>query len=232
MNPMTEKQLERMLRNALAGADLERAVEGVLARAEKDGLIDVAYTEIDSPFGKMLIAGSERGVLRVAFPHREWDKLLDQIAEQISPRVLEAPERLDEPRRQLDRLLRGQAPRVRPAARLAAHARLPEPRPARDRPDSLRRDPQLRLDRRAGGNPRAFRAAGTACGANPLPPIVPCHRVVPAGGGIGSYGGGPEMKRALLELEGALASREGREGRILGSIEVRSEGVRLATMSN
>jgi methylated-DNA-[protein]-cysteine S-methyltransferase len=67
---MTEKQLERMLRNAPAGADLERAVQGVLARAEKDGLIDVAYTEIDSPFGKMLIAGSERGVLRVAFPHR------------------------------------------------------------------------------------------------------------------------------------------------------------------
>jgi len=204
MNPMTEKQLERMLRNAPAGADLERAVEGMLARAEKDGLIDVAYTEIDSPFGKMLIAGSERGVLRVAFPHREWNKLLDQIAEQISPRVLEAPERLDEPRRQLDeyfegkrrdfdlpldwRLTRGFQNRAQHAI-----ARIPY---------GETRNYSWIAEK--AGNPRAFRAAGTACGANPLPPIVPCHRVVPAGGGIGSYGGGPEMKRALLELEGVL----------------------------
>ena len=73
-----------------------------------------------------------------------------------------------------------------------------------DRPHPLRQDDQLRRARRQAGNPRAFRAAGTACGANPLPLIVPCHRVLPAGGGVGNYGGGPEMKRALLELEGAL----------------------------
>jgi len=204
MNPMTEKQLERMLRNAPAGADLERAVEGVLARAEKDGLIDVAYTEIDSPFGKMLIAGSERGVLRVAFPHREWNKLLDQIAEQISPRVLEAPERLDEPRRQLDEYFEGKRREFDlPLDWRLTHGFQNRAQHAIARiPYGETRNYGWIAER--AGNPRAFRAAGTACGANPLPPIVPCHRVVPAGGGIGSYGGGPEMKRALLELEGAL----------------------------
>jgi methylated-DNA-[protein]-cysteine S-methyltransferase len=204
MNPMTEKQLERMLRNAPAGADLERAVEGVLARAEKDGLIDVAYTEIDSPFGKMLIAGSERGILWVAFPHREWDELLDQIAAQISPRVLEAPERLDEPRRQLDEYFEGK----RREFDLPLDWRLTHGFQKRAQ-HAIARIPYGETRNYAwiaekAGNPRAYRAAGTACGANHLPPIVPCHRVVPASGGIGNYGGGPEMKKALLELEGAL----------------------------
>jgi methylated-DNA-[protein]-cysteine S-methyltransferase len=204
MTPMTKKELEQALRGGPEPGDLDRAIGRLLARAEGDGLIDVAYAHVDSPFGQMMVAGTDRGIVRVAFPHRPFDALLEQIAEVISPRVLEAPERLDEVRRQLEAYFEGR-----------------------------RRDFDLRLDWRLthgfqnraqhaiaripygqtrnyswiakqAGSPGAFRAAGTACGANPLPPIVPCHRVVPAGGGIGNYGGGPEMKRALLELEGAL----------------------------
>jgi methylated-DNA-[protein]-cysteine S-methyltransferase len=205
------EELERALRSGSGGSgDLAAATGGLIARAEKEGLIDVAYTEVDSPFGKMLVAGSDRGLLRVAFPHRkgdalrDWSALLEEIATVISPRMLEAPERLDDVRRQLDAYFEGKL-----------------------------RDFDLKLDWRlthgfqnkaqraiaripygqtksygeiaaAAGNPRAFRAAGTACGANPLPPIVPCHRVLPASGGVGNYGGGPDMKKALLKLEGAL----------------------------
>jgi methylated-DNA-[protein]-cysteine S-methyltransferase len=204
MNPITEKQLERMLRAATEGAELNRAVEGVLDRAERDGLIDVAYTEIDSPFGKMMIAGSERGILRVAFPHRRFDEILEQIAERISPRVLEAPGRLDEPRRQLDEYFEGK----RREFDLPLDWRLTHGFQNRAQ-HAIARIPYGETRTYSwiaekAGNPRAYRAAGTACGANVLPPIVPCHRVVPAGGGIGNYGGGPEMKRALLELEGAV----------------------------
>lgn len=216
MTPMTEKQLERALREAAAGgadrsAELERARQRLLTRAESDGLVDVAYAEIDSPFGKMLVAGTERGIVRAALPHRRgtasrpWDALLEEIAEVISPRILEAPERLDDARRQIEAYFEGrlhefelpldwrlthgfQGKAIRQIARIPYGETLT----------------YAELAARAG-NPRAFRAAGTACGANPLPPIVPCHRVLPSTGGVGSYGGGPEMKRALLELEGALA---------------------------
>ncbi|MGH2957822.1 MAG: methylated-DNA--[protein]-cysteine S-methyltransferase [Solirubrobacterales bacterium] len=208
MTPMTEKQLERALREAagrgVGGADLERARRGLLAGAEDDGLLDVAYTELDSPFGKMLVAGTERGLVRVAWPHREWDSLLEEIAEVISPRILEAPGRLDEARRQLDAYFEGGLHRFDlPLDWRLTHgfqgkairqiARIPYGKTLTYRELATR-----------AGNPRAFRAAGTACGANPLPPIVPCHRVLPSSGGVGSYGGGPEMKRALLELEGAI----------------------------
>ena len=158
----------------------------------------------------MLVVGTERGILRVAFPHRkgtgtrEWEALLDEIADVVSPRVLEAPERLDDVRRQLDDYFEGR----RREFDLPLDWRLTKGFQGKAI-HQIARIPYGKtisygeLAARAG-NPRAFRAAGTACGANPLPPIVPCHRVLPAGGGVGNYGGGPEMKRALLELEGAL----------------------------
>jgi methylated-DNA-[protein]-cysteine S-methyltransferase len=212
MNGITEKELRGMLRDAALGADVESATRGLIARAERDGLVDVAYAEVDSPFGKMLVAGTDRGLVRVAFPHRkgdalrDWEALLEEIATVISPRILEAPERLDDARRQLDDYFEGRRHEFDlpldwrlthgfqgKAIRQIAHIPYGETLTYKE------------LAARAG-NPRAFRAAGTACGANPLPPIVPCHRVLPSTGGIGSYGGGPEMKRALLELEGALAT--------------------------
>jgi methylated-DNA-[protein]-cysteine S-methyltransferase len=210
MTRPTEKQLERALRRGIGGGDLEGATKGLLARAEREGLIDVAYTEVDSPFGKMLVAGTDRGLIRVAFPHRkgtatrDWEALLEEIATVVSPRILESPERLDDVRRQLDEYFEGsrrdfdlsldwRLARGFQAKAIKQIARIPYGRTVT----------YTELAAKAG-NPRAVRAAGTACGANPLPPIVPCHRVLPTGGGVGNYGGGPEMKRALLELEGAL----------------------------
>jgi methylated-DNA-[protein]-cysteine S-methyltransferase len=210
MTKLTEKKLEKALRDGVAGGDLERATLGLLARAEDEGLIDVAYAEVDSPFGTMLVAGTDRGLVRVAFPHRkgdrlrDWEALLEEIAEVISPRILEAPDRLDDARRQLDDYFEGRRREFKlPLDWRLTHgfhgkairqiARIPYGKTLTYRELAAK-----------AGNPRAFRAAGTACGANPLPPIVPCHRVLPAGGGVGNYGGGPEMKRALLELEGVL----------------------------
>jgi methylated-DNA-[protein]-cysteine S-methyltransferase len=152
----------------------------------------------------MLVAGTDRGLIRVAFPHRPQEQLLEEIADVVSPRILEAPARLDDARRQLDeyfegrrhdfdldldwRLTKGfQGKAIRQIARIPYGKTLT----------------YTQLAAKAG-SPRAVRAAGTACGANPLPPIVPCHRVLPAGGGVGNYGGGPEMKEALLKLEGVL----------------------------
>jgi methylated-DNA-[protein]-cysteine S-methyltransferase len=202
--PRTDLDPEIALREAAAAAKPVRAgaTERLIARAAEESLLDVAYAEVDSPFGRLLVAGTERGVLRVALPPYEWDSLLEQIAAEISPRVLEAPERLDHVCRQLGEYFEGRRRdfdlpldwRLTHGFRSKAQhaiARIPY--------GETRSYGQIAA---AAGNPRAFRAAGTACGSNPLPPIVPCHRVVPAGGGVGSYGGGPEMKRALLELEG------------------------------
>lgn len=202
--------VERALKSAGAGIELDRLERSLRERAERDGLLDVAYTTVDSPFGEMLVAGTELGIIRVAFPHRkgtatrEWEALLDEIAAKVSPRILEAPDRLDDVRRQLDAYFEGKLRdfNVPLDWRLttgfqgkAIHeiAHIPYGKTIS----------YAELAARAG-NPRAFRAVGTACGANPLPPIVPCHRVLPSSGGIGNYGGGPDMKRALLELEGAL----------------------------
>ena len=203
-------KLEKMLRQAPAGADLDRAVGGVLARAERDGLIDVAYATVDSPFGKLLVARTDRGVVRLKLPsHRgnqiSDDEALADLATYVSPRVLEAPARLDEERRELEEYFDGKRDHfdvpvdwaLTPAGfrsrALHAVARIPY--------GETRTYGQIA---KQAGNARAFRAAGTACGRNPIPLIVPCHRVLQSGGGVGNYGGGPEMKRALLDLEGSL----------------------------
>ena len=210
MNPLSDNQLEKMLKQAPSTTDLNRAVQGVLARAERDGLIDVAYAEVDSPFGKLLVARTDRGVVRLKLPGgRDGlispDETLEDLAANISPRVLEAPSRLDEERRELEEYFEGRrqefdvpvdwsltSPGFRSRA-LHAVARIPY--------GKTKTYAQIA---KSAGNPRAFRAAGTACGHNPIPLIVPCHRVVQSGGGIGNYGGGPEMKKALLDLEGVL----------------------------
>ncbi len=210
MNPLSDKQLEEMLRNSPPAGDLDRAVQGVLAQAERDGLVDVAYASVDSPFGKLLVARTDRGVVRLKLPggrdsQVSDDEALEALATYVSPRVLEAPSRLDEERRELEEYFEGKRDHFdvpvdwsltsagfRSRA-LHAVARIP-----------YGKTKTYAEIAKAAGNDRAFRAAGTACGRNPIPLIVPCHRVVQSGGGIGNYGGGPEMKRALLDLEGAL----------------------------
>ena len=210
MNPLTEKQLEKMLRQTPADTDLDRAVQGLLARAERDGLIDVAYATVDSPFGELLVARTDRGVVRLALPthrgsQRSRDEVLEELATVVSPRVLESPKRLDEERRELEDYFEGAPAGVRRPRRLEPDlARIPQPSAPRRRPDPVREDQDLRRGREVGRQPARLPRGGDACGHNPVPLIVPCHRVVQSGGGIGNYGGGPEMKRGLLDLEGAL----------------------------
>jgi methylated-DNA-[protein]-cysteine S-methyltransferase len=210
MNPLSDKQLEKMLKQAPETADLDSAVQGLLARAERDGLIDIAYTEVDSPFGELLVARTDRGVVRVALPidrgrQRPHEEVLEDLATYVSPRILESPKRLDEERRELEQYFEGKRDHFEVPVDWAL-----TPAGFRNRAlHAVARIPYGKVKTyteiaKAAGSPRAFRAAGTACGHNPIPVIVPCHRVVPSSGGIGNYGGGPDMKRALLDFEGAL----------------------------
>jgi len=185
-------------------ASLQRLAE----RADAEGLLDVAYATVDSPFGPLLIAATPRGLVRVNLPAYDPEETLEELAARISPRVLEAPERLDDARRELDLYFEGKLTEFG----LPIDWRLT---------DGFRKKVQRAIARipygqtrtytdmaRSAGNERAVRAAGTACGSNPIPIVVPCHRVLRTGGGLGGYGGGLPMKEALLDLEGRrVASR-------------------------
>ncbi len=181
-------------------ASLNRLTE----RAAEEGLLDVAYTSADSPFGALLLATTPRGLVRVGLPNQDPDELLTDLAERVSPRVLEAPAPLEQARRELDLYFEGKLT----GFDLALDWRLTEGFRARVQ-RAIARIPygQTRSYTqmaKSAGNERAVRAAGTACGSNPLPLIVPCHRVLRSGGGLGGYGGGLPMKEALLRLEGVL----------------------------
>jgi methylated-DNA-[protein]-cysteine S-methyltransferase len=176
----------------------------LIRRAELEGLLDVAYAETDSPVGKLLLATTPRGLVKVSFPIQPLDEVLERLAREISPRVLEAPAQLDDARRELDHYFEGSLRDFdlpldwrlthgfyRKVLRATAHIPYGQTRSYSE------------MAKRAG-SPRAVRATGSALGSNPLPIVVPCHRVLRRGGALGGYGGGIEMKRTLLELEGAL----------------------------
>jgi methylated-DNA-[protein]-cysteine S-methyltransferase len=186
---------------------MKSSLEHLADRAAADGLLDVAYAIADSPFGPLLLATTPRGLVKLSLPNYDPEEALEDLAARISPRVLEAPARLDEVRRQLDDHFEGrlhefdlpldwQLSRGFRRRALRAIDRIPYGR-TRSYTDIAR----------GAGNERAVRAAGTACGANPIPIVVPCHRVLRSGGGLGGYGGGLAMKEALLEMEGALGRR-------------------------
>jgi len=177
------------------------AADKFKARAAEEGLLDVAYVHTDSPFGPLLLAQTKRGLVRVGLPNQDSDELLVDLAARVSPRVLEAPAELDEVRRELDLYFEGKLTEFD----LPIDWQLT---------DGFRKKVQRAINRipygqtrtytdmaRSAGNERAVRAAGTACGSNPIPIVVPCHRVLRTGGGLGGYGGGLPMKEALLELE-------------------------------
>ncbi len=195
---------ERALRRTSHHHDrASAAAEAFVQRAGREGLIDVAYTTIDGPVGKLLVAGTKRGLVRVAYsgylPH---DKVLLELAEDLSPRVLEAPGQLDPVRRQLEEYFEGR----RTSFDLKLDWRLSHGFGQR----VLRHTARIpyghvstyKTVAAAAGSPRGARAAGNALGANPLPIVVPCHRVLHTGGGMGGYGGGLERKEFLLTLEG------------------------------
>jgi methylated-DNA-[protein]-cysteine S-methyltransferase len=183
----------------------ERLAGALTEHAEGEGLLDIAYAPLDTPLGVATVAGTDRGLIRVMLPNEDREQSLERLAREVSPRILAAPGRLDLARRELDEYFAGR----RRAFDLGIDLRLVHAAFQRRVLEALRDvgfGQTLTYGEIAAraGNPRAYRAAGTAVGSNPLPIVVPCHRVVRAGGELGNYGGGPEMKRFLLQLEGAL----------------------------
>ena len=171
--------------------------------AEAEGLLDVAYTTIDSPVGTLLLAATPKGLVRVAYDIEDHDRVLAALSQRLSPRVLRAPRRLDAAARELDEYFTRQRRAfdlpldlsLSTGFRRLVQRRLPEIGYGQTR--TYRQVADL------VGNPKAVRAVGTACATNPLPVVVPCHRVLRADGTPGGYVGGPGAKNALLSLEAA-----------------------------
>jgi methylated-DNA-[protein]-cysteine S-methyltransferase len=183
---------------------IDASIDKLRERAAAEGLLDVAYTRTDSPFGPLLLAATPRGLVRVGLPNQDEEALLEELAAKVSPRVLEAAAPLEEARRELDRYFAGERERFELALdwSLTGGFQGRVQRQINRIPYGQTRT-YTEMAKRAG-NERAVRAAGTACGRNPLPVVVPCHRVLRSGGGLGGYGGGLPMKKALLALEGVL----------------------------
>lgn len=190
------------------GIDIEmdersrRAAVRLAEAAGQEGLLDVAFGFADSPFGPLLVAVGRRGLLRVAYPDQSPDEVLAELAEEVSPRVLESARSTDAVRRELAEYFEGRRRSFAVKVDLSSiqgfrkkilqqTARIPFGSVITYRDVATR-----------AGSPLAVRAAGNALGSNPVPIVVPCHRVVRTGGGLGGYTGGLDRKEALLELEG------------------------------
>jgi methylated-DNA-[protein]-cysteine S-methyltransferase len=196
--------LEAALRTAPPDpAEVARAVRAAVERADAEGLVDVAWATVDSPIGPLLLAGTDAGLVKVGFGVE--DAALEELAAHVSPRVLEAPQRLDEARRELDEYFAGrrQAFELPLDWRLSRGFRRTVLEHLYAEVPFGRTVSYLELASKSG-NPKASRAVGTAMATNPLPIVVPCHRVLRTGGALGGYGGGLDAKRHLLALEGAL----------------------------
>jgi methylated-DNA-[protein]-cysteine S-methyltransferase len=184
-------------------AELSRLHGELAAAAQRDGVLDVAYRVVDSPVGPLLLAATEQGLVRVAYAREDHDVVLQALADRVSPRILRDPARLETAARELGEYFDGR----RQGFDLTLDWRLT----SGFRGTVLRRLPDIGYGRTASyaavaqqaGSPRAVRAVGTACATNPLPVVVPCHRVVRSDGSLGGYLGGAEAKRALLDLEAA-----------------------------
>jgi methylated-DNA-[protein]-cysteine S-methyltransferase len=186
------------------GQDAARAARGTTDRAAREGLVDVSYAPVDSPFGPLLAAATKRGLVRLAFPEEDVDSVLDRLARRISPRIVESSAPLEPVRRELDGYFSGSRRTfelpldwslIGPFARKVLHATAHIPYGGYLSYTEVATE---------AGSPRGSRAAGNALGSNPIPIVIPCHRVLRTGGSLGGYGGGLDRKRYLLELEGVL----------------------------
>ena len=183
--------------------DLEHAHGLLERRAAAAGVLSVAYRTVDTPIGELLLAATGRGLVRVAFELEGFDAVLDGLAAGISPRIVRSPARLDRTARELDEYFTG--------LRTAFDIPLDRSLSTGFRRDVQRHLPEIAYGHTATykdvaaalGNPKAVRAVGTACATNPLPGVVPCHRVLRSDGGLGGYRGGLEAKTTLLALAGA-----------------------------
>jgi methylated-DNA-[protein]-cysteine S-methyltransferase len=180
---------------------MTRLHERLERAATADHLLDVAYRTVDTPVGTLLLAATTVGLVRVAYEIEDHDAVLATLASAVSPRVLRAPARLDDAARQLDEYFgrRRSDFEVPVDLRLAEGFRRSVIEHLRD--IGYGRRESYADVAAAVGSPRAVRAVGTACAHNPLPVVIPCHRVVRSDGSTGQYVGGAAAKTALLELE-------------------------------
>ena len=183
----------------------DQFLDRLASAAVQEGLADAVYTTLDTPIGPLLVVQGERGVLRIAFEGEPEDVTLAGVAANVGSRLVRSDRELAATRDALSAYLEGDDDTLGLPVDLAM-ARGPFRRVVLD---TLHREVGRgevitygELAREAG-NPRAVRAVGTACATNPVPIVVPCHRVLPSTHKLGNYGGGPDRKRALLMLEGA-----------------------------
>jgi methylated-DNA-[protein]-cysteine S-methyltransferase len=203
---MMTGSLERELRTSVT-TDHTADLEAALARADAAGLVDVAYAVAETPIGPLLVAATDAGLVRVAFEREDDDAILQDLATRIAPRVLASPKRLDEVRRELDEYFEGHRDhfdlpldwRLSSGFRKTVLEHLYADVPYGHTVSYLELATIV-------GNPKASRAVGTAMATNPIPIVVPCHRVLRTGGNLGGYGGGLETKVKLLALESGEAS--------------------------
>jgi methylated-DNA-[protein]-cysteine S-methyltransferase len=197
------KDLEARLRTTSV-ADTTALLAAVSDRAAAEGLVDVAWATMDSPIGTLLVAATDAGVVRIGFEGESPEHVLDELAHHISPRVVSVPRRLDAVRTELDEYFAGRRQQFEVAIdtqlshgfrKLVLEHLVQVPY---GRTVSYR---DLAVE---AGSPGASRAVGSAMATNPIPIVVPCHRVLRTGGGLGGYGGGLPVKEFLLRLEGAI----------------------------
>lgn len=180
---------------------LRRLRDRLAVGAQREGILDVSYRTVDSPVGPLLLAATDLGLVRIAYACENHEAVLQTLSDRISPRILNAPTRLDATVRELDEYFAGR--------RQSFDIPLDWQLSAGFRRTVLNQLPSIAYGHTAtyaalaqlAGNPKAVRAVGTACGTNPLPVVVPCHRVIRSDGAIGGYLGGVDAKRTLLALE-------------------------------
>ena len=198
------EDIETALREAAATLPGPAALD--LQRVAGEGLLDVAYASLDSPLGPLVVAATPRGLVRLAYTgSRDEGEVIEDLAGKLSPRILEAPERLDDVRRELDEYFEGR--------RADFDVPIDWSLTRGFTGEVLRQTARIAYGKTStyaevagrAGSPRAVRAAGNALGSNPIPVVVPCHRVLRTGGALGGYTGGVERKEFLLRLEGVLA---------------------------
>jgi methylated-DNA-[protein]-cysteine S-methyltransferase len=182
-------------------ADFGRLRARLAEQADRDGLLDVAYRIMDSPVGPLLLAATPAGLVRVAFERENHEDVLVELSEAISPRILRSPRGVDDIARQLDEYFAGRRRvfEVPVDLRLSKGFRRVVLEHLREIPFGVTES--YTVVARAAGNPGAVRAAGSACATNPIPLVVPCHRVVRSDGTFGQYRGGTEAKHMLLTME-------------------------------
>lgn len=182
---------------------LQQLHDRLVTDASAAGVLDLAYRTLDTPIGVLLVAATDTGLVRVAFAREGLDDVLVTLAARISPRILHAPQRLEDVAQQLDEYFAGRRTtfdlpldhRLSDGFRMKVHQYLPHIR--------FGHTMTYKQVAEQVGNPNAVRAVGTACATNPLPVVVPCHRVLRSDGTVGGYLGGTDAKRSLLDLERA-----------------------------